>query len=64
MIVPADVVNAILPVATVKPPFAVIKPDDVSVAVSIDELFKVAIVSLPWAVGYVKKLFCAVAKVK
>ena len=26
--------------------------------------FKVAIVSLPCAVGYVKKLFCAVAKVK
>ena len=38
-----------------KIPFAVINPVDVSVVVSIDELFNVVIVSLPWAVGYVKK---------
>ena len=52
------------PVETFIPPFAVIRPEDVRVVVSIDELFNVAMVSLPWAVGYVKKLFVAVAKVK
>ena len=45
-------------------PFAVRRPVDVNVDVFIDELFNVVIVSLPWAVGYVKKLFFAVSKVK
>ena len=40
------------PDGTVKPPSAVISPDDVMVPV-----FKVAMVSLPLAVEYVKKLF-------
>ena len=35
---------------TLKPPSAVISPDDVMVPV-----FKVAMVSLPWAVGFVLK---------
>ena len=39
------------PDGTVKPLLPVISPDDVMVPV-----FKVAIVSLPWAVGFVKKL--------
>ena len=40
------------PDGTVKPPSALIRPDEEMVPV-----FKVAMVSLPWAVGHVKNYF-------
>ena len=61
-IAPADVIVPV-PVVVIFPD-VVISPVDVNVDVFIDELFNVVIVSLPWAVGYDKKLFFAVASVK
>ena len=50
----ASVPEAVIacPDGTVKPPSALIRPDEEMVPV-----FKVAMVSLPWAVGYVKNYF-------